>query len=72
MTRHPLFILVLALAVCVAVGWGLPVALDALKQALAPGGPPPRIDGTDQPAQSRSPGEATPGTVSLVPDIPTN
>jgi hypothetical protein len=72
MTRHPLFILILALAVCVAVGWGLPLALDALKQALAPGGPPAKAEGPDQPAQSKGPAEGTLGNVSPVSDIPIN
>jgi len=71
MNRNPFVLLLLALAVCVAVAWGLPAGLDALKHSLAPG------DATEQVVTPNANGQGktspeTPGLVPSVSDIPSN
>ncbi len=71
MSRNPFVLLALALAVCVALAWGLPTGLEALKHSLAPAAPPEEAPG---PAASGSGVTPTmpPNVTSTVPDIPSN
>jgi len=71
MTRHPLVILLLAVAVCVALAWGLPLGLDAVKRSLSPDEPPGPAESTGPAGQSKGPTEG-PVVSPNTPDIPSN